>query len=147
MFIEANIFTNPSAEIRQPFMADTPKVIDRITRSPPDVAFGQPEGYSYSVQMPNNGGLREVFMLHDAEVGILDYRYMHFVAQGSEGDNFYKTPRKNRFTGEVVTAAIVNAAREYDNDPDNFKKKIGIEPTEPNGAPGAHRYVAVNALH
>ncbi|MDE1900607.1 MAG: hypothetical protein KGI37_03045 [Alphaproteobacteria bacterium] len=125
-------FKKPFVAIWQTFMTDTPKVLDRITRNQPGIALGQPEGYSYAVLI--DGRMREVFALHDSEVGGLDYRYLHFVALGSEGDNFYNTARKNRFTAEPVPEALRTAIQEYDNNPNNFKKKLKLNPAEPKGA-------------
>jgi hypothetical protein len=120
-------------------MSDKPEVTARNWRVDPNDGIGRPEGISYTIRMPN-GIEREVFLFMD-ESAVPDYRCMRFVQQGAEGDNFYTTPRKHRFTNEPITQAVMNAVQEFDESQD-AKKKIEAEPTGRGTNPARIRQAA-----
>lgn len=116
-------FLKPLATLWQFFMTDKLQTIGSITRFPPDAGSEGPEGFSYTLRMPT-GATREVFLFHDVGTPLtVEPQYMSLVALGAEGDNFYNTPRKSRFTNEAVTQDMVEAVRTF-NVSEDVKKKF-----------------------
>ena len=104
----------------------TVKVLGRITRNSGAPLEGR-EGYAYTIELTdenNKKNVREVFMF-SSEGKDKDYTLVDFVAVGAEGDNFYKTPRAQRWSDDPVTPEIKEALDLFDH-PSKAKKKHDI---------------------
>lgn len=82
------------------------------------------EGYAYTIELTDQAGkktVRELYMVC-SEGYEPNYNFLHFVAVGAEGDNFYKTHRSKRWTKEEITPEIRDAVYLFDNPPKTKKK-------------------------
>jgi len=86
------------------------------------------EGYAYSIEITNEQGQRsnrELFMIC-SEGKKRNYDYLHFVAIGAEGDNFYKTSRKYRWSKKKVPSDIKESIKTFDIPTTQLEKKSSL---------------------
>lgn len=113
-------------------MKTKPEIISRVRRMTPrsEIRDGMksisyPDGFSYSVKMSDNV-VREVFVSHGPDSTKINYENLKFVSRPSEGDSFYKSSRRERFTNESVTPDLKDAIIAFDNNPLVSKKNINL---------------------
>ena len=89
------------------------KVLKCEDRTDPRCSLYGREGLAYTVELTDEQGkttLREIYM-PCSEGCNRDYECVGFVKIGAEGENFYKTPYKERWSNDEVTPEIKEALR------------------------------------
>ncbi len=89
------------------------KVLKSEDRTDPECGLYGREGIAYTVELTDEQGkatVREIYM-PCTEGCNRDYEVVGFVKRGAEGDNFYKTPFKERWADEEVTPEIKEALK------------------------------------